>query len=112
MTSLEIVRFDKVWTFLGVTFPIRLWEFEDFEFGNDELKGEGEMICSLFVLSFGLELKGWMFGRLEDDFGGICAVDEFASDEDVRDLGIGGETLLISFLCFTTHGWGFYLIND
>ena len=45
-----------------------------------------------------------MFGRLEDDFGGICAVDEFASDEDVRDLGIGGETLLISFLCFTTHG--------
>ena len=45
-----------------------------------------------------------MFGRLEDDFGGICAVDEFASDEDVRDLGIGGETLLISLLCFTTHG--------
>ena len=68
------------------------------------------MICSLFVLSFGLE--GWILDRLEDDFEGICADDEFAFDDGDLDLGIGGETLFISLLCFTTHGWGFYLIND
>lgn len=42
--------------------------------------------------------------RLEDDFDGICADDELAFDEGDLDLGIGGETLFISLLCFTTHG--------
>ena len=60
------------------------------------------MICSLFVLSFGLE--GGILDRLEDDFEGICADDEFAFDGGDLDLGIGGETLFISLLCFTTHG--------
>ena len=88
---------------------MRLWEFEDFEFGNDELEGEdeGEIICSLFVLSFGLELEFRNFAMLDDDLEGIWTDDPFDGD-----LGIGGETLLISLLCFTTHGWGFYLIND
>ena len=94
---------------LSFTIPMRLWEFE---FGNEELEGEDEdeIICSLFVLSFDFESR--ILDRLEDDFDGICADDEFAFDEGDLDLGIGGETLFISLLCFTTHGWGFYLIND
>ena len=91
---------------------MRLWEFEDFEFGNDELEGEdeGEIICSLFVLIFGLELEFRNFAMLDDDLEGIWTDDAF--DGSSSDRGIGGETLLISFLCFTTHGWGFYLIID
>ena len=94
---------------LSFTIPMRLWEFE---FGNEELEGEDEdeIICSLFVLSVDFESR--ILDRLEDDFDGICADDEFAFDEGDLDLGIGGETLFISLLCFTTHGWGFYLIND